>query len=204
MRFATYALCGGLDGELVAGYFRGANVDIGAEYLLASIAVVVIGGASVSGGKANLPGVWGAALFLVLLLTMLGTFGVSAGVRLLLTGLIVAVITAAGGGRREADALANRRVPCAVRRASKDLNIGKLLRAFELETRRVWKHRAEFGQADSSDARRRGIRWRGSDLDMRDGEFWARDPCCRLPIIIFGGNTSSGLAAGSLRRNGNC
>ena len=40
----------------------------------------------------------GGALFLVLLLTMLNTFGVSAGVRFLLTGLIiVAVITVAGG-----------------------------------------------------------------------------------------------------------
>ena len=83
---------------MLAGYFRGANVDIGNEYLLASIAVVVIGGTSVAGGKANVPGVWGAALFLVLLLTMLNTFGVSAGIRLVLTGLvIVGVITAAGG-----------------------------------------------------------------------------------------------------------
>ncbi|CCE10986.1 putative ribose ABC transporter, permease [Bradyrhizobium sp. STM 3843] len=101
VRFATYALSGtlgGIDGALLAGYFRGANVDIGNEYLLASIAVVVIGGTSVAGGKANVPGLWGAALFLVLLLTMLNTFGVSAGVRLVLTGLIiVAVITAAGG-----------------------------------------------------------------------------------------------------------
>ncbi|CCV10708.1 ABC transporter permease [Mesorhizobium sp. STM 4661] len=101
IRFLTYTLSGalgGLDGALLAGYFRGANVDIGNEYLLASIAVVVIGGTSVAGGKANVPGVWGAALFLVLLLTMLNTFGVSAGVRLVLTGLIiVGVITAAGG-----------------------------------------------------------------------------------------------------------
>lgn len=101
VRFATYALCGalgGLDGALLAGYFRGANVDIGNEYLLLSIAVVVIGGTSVAGGKANVPGVWGGALFLVLLQTMLNTFGASAGVRLLLTGvIIVAVITAAGG-----------------------------------------------------------------------------------------------------------
>ena len=59
---------------------------------------MVIGGTSVAGGKANVPGIWGAALFLVLLLTMLNTFGVSAGVRLVLTGLIiVGVITAAGG-----------------------------------------------------------------------------------------------------------
>jgi ribose transport system permease protein len=104
VRFATYALCGalgGIAGALLAGYFRGANVDIGNEYLLASIAVVVIGGTSVSGGNANLPGVWGGALFLVLLLTMLNTFGVSAGVRLVATGLIiVAVITAAGGEKR--------------------------------------------------------------------------------------------------------
>ncbi|RUX41486.1 ABC transporter permease [Mesorhizobium sp. M4A.F.Ca.ET.020.02.1.1] len=101
IRFLTYTLSGalgGIDGALLAGYFRGANVDIGNEYLLASIAVVVIGGTSVAGGKANVPGVWGAGLFLVLLLTMLNTFGVSAGVRLVLTGLIiVGVITAAGG-----------------------------------------------------------------------------------------------------------
>lgn len=101
IRFLTYTLCGtlgGLNGALLAGYFRGANVDIGREYLLSSIAVVVIGGTSVAGGKANVPGIWGASLFLVLLLTMLNTFGVSAGVRLLLTGLIiVGVITVAGG-----------------------------------------------------------------------------------------------------------
>lgn len=101
VRLATYALCGtlgGLDGALLAGYFRGANVDIGNEYLLASIAVVVIGGTSVAGGRGSVAGVWGGALFLVLLLTMLNTFGVSAGLRLVLTGLIiVAVVTAAGG-----------------------------------------------------------------------------------------------------------
>lgn len=103
IRFLTYTLSGalgGLDGALLAGYFRGANVDIGNEYLLASIAVVVIGGTSVAGGKANVPGVWGAALFLVLLLTMLNTFGVSAGVRLLLTGLIIVGVITAGGGQK--------------------------------------------------------------------------------------------------------
>ena len=74
------------------------RVDIGNEYLLASIAVVVIGGTSVAGGKANVPGLWGAALFLVLLLTMLNTFGVSAGVRPGGTGpVIIGVIIAAGG-----------------------------------------------------------------------------------------------------------
>jgi ribose transport system permease protein len=105
IRFITYALCGtlgGLNGALLAGYFRGASVDIGNEYLLASIAVVVIGGTSVAGGKANVPGLWGAALFLVLLLTMLNTFGVSAGVRLLVTGLVIIGVIVAAGGEKSA------------------------------------------------------------------------------------------------------
>jgi len=102
IRLLTYTLSGalgGIDGALLAGYFRGANVDIGNEYLLASLAVVVIGGTSVAGGKANVPGIWGAALFLVLLLTMLNTFGVSAGLRMLITGLVIVGVIAAAGGR---------------------------------------------------------------------------------------------------------
>jgi ribose transport system permease protein len=101
VRLLTYVLSGALGalcGALLAGYFRGSSLEMGEEYLLTSIAVVVIGGTSVAGGKANVPGLWGAALFLVLLLTMLNTFGVSAGIRLLVTGLvIIAVILAAGG-----------------------------------------------------------------------------------------------------------
>ena len=101
IRTITYAMCGllgGLNGALLAAYFRGASNDLGSEYLLASIAVAVIGGTSVAGGKANLPGIWGASLFLVLLLTMLNTFGASPGVRMVLSGaIIVGVITIAGG-----------------------------------------------------------------------------------------------------------
>jgi len=106
-RMFTYALSGalgGLDGALLGGYFRGANVDIGSDYLLASIAVVVIGGTSVAGGKANVPGIWGASLFLVLLLTMLNTFGVNAGVRMLLTGLIIVAVVVVAGDRHLANA----------------------------------------------------------------------------------------------------
>lgn len=103
IRALTYAFAGalgGLAGALLAGYFQVSSLDIGNEYLLTSIAVVVIGGTSVAGGRANVTGLWGASLFLVMLLTMLNTYGVSAGVRLLVTGLvIIAVIVAAGGPR---------------------------------------------------------------------------------------------------------
>ncbi len=103
IRFITYllsALLASTCGLLLAGFSGGASLNMGEEYLLASIAVVVIGGTSVAGGYSNVPGIWGAALFLFLLVTMLNTLGVSAGLRLILTGLIIiAVITTAGGNK---------------------------------------------------------------------------------------------------------
>lgn len=103
IRFVTYvlsALLASICGLVLAGFSGGASLNMGEEYLLASIAVVVIGGSSVAGGKSNVPGIWGAALFLFLLVTMLNTLGVTAGLRLILTGLIIiAVITTAGGDK---------------------------------------------------------------------------------------------------------
>jgi ribose transport system permease protein len=102
-QLVTYVLCGalaGLAGALLGGFSGGSTLDMGAEYLLTSIAVVVIGGTSVSGGRANVPGIWGAALFMFLLVTMLNTWGFGSGVRLILTGIIIiAVIVLAGGDR---------------------------------------------------------------------------------------------------------
>jgi len=101
IRFATYVMCAtlaGLCGYVLSGFSGGAALNMGAEFLLASIAVVVIGGTSVAGGYSNVPGLWGAALFMFLLVTMLNTYGLGAGVRLVLTGvIIIAVITLAGG-----------------------------------------------------------------------------------------------------------
>ena len=103
IRSATYIMCAtlaGLCGYLLSAFSGGAALNMGEEYLLSSIAVVVIGGTSVAGGFANVPGLWGASLFLFLLVTMLNTFGAGAGVRLVLTGvIIVSVIVAASGGK---------------------------------------------------------------------------------------------------------
>jgi ribose transport system permease protein len=101
VRYATYvqsAVFASICGIVLSGFSGGAALNMGEEYLLASIAVVVIGGTSVAGGRANVPGIWGAALFMYLLVTMLNTFGASAGIRLIMTGLIIiAVIVIAGG-----------------------------------------------------------------------------------------------------------
>lgn len=103
-RFLTYTMCAvfaAFCGFALSGFSGGAALNMGEEYLLSSIAVVVIGGTSVAGGYSNVPGLWGAALFLFLLVTMLNTFGAGAGVRMVLTGLIIiAVIVAASGSRK--------------------------------------------------------------------------------------------------------
>lgn len=95
VRFATYvlcAVCASFAGLLLSSFSGGAALNMGVEYLLISIAVVVIGGTSVAGGFANVPGIWGASLFLFLVVSMLNTYQAGAGVRLLLTGLIIITV----------------------------------------------------------------------------------------------------------------
>jgi ribose transport system permease protein len=102
-RFSTYilsAVLAGFCGYLLSGFSGGASLNMGEEYLLASIAVVVIGGTSVAGGFSNLPGLWGAALFLFLVVTMLNTYGLGAGIRYLMTGLIIIAVIVTAGGRK--------------------------------------------------------------------------------------------------------
>jgi len=103
IRFATYvlsAVLAGLCGYLLSGFSGGGSLNMGAEYLLASISVVIIGGTSVAGGYSNVPGLWGAAMFMFLLVTMLNTFGLSAGVRLVLTGIVIVTIITVAGGKK--------------------------------------------------------------------------------------------------------
>lgn len=102
IRFLTYTMSAVLAatcGFFLAGFSGGAALNMGEEYLLMSIAVVVIGGTSVAGGFANLPGLWGAALFMFLLVSMLNTVGLSAGYRLIVTGAIIVGIIAVSGRR---------------------------------------------------------------------------------------------------------
>ncbi|MCT8997476.1 ABC transporter permease [Chelativorans intermedius] len=102
-RFATYVLCAvlaALCGYLLACFSGGAALNMGAEYLLMSIAVVVIGGTSVAGGDSNVPGIWGASLFLFLVVSMLNTYGLGAGFRLIMTGLIIIGVIVVASGRR--------------------------------------------------------------------------------------------------------
>ncbi|MCR8828234.1 ABC transporter permease [Pseudosulfitobacter koreensis] len=103
VRATTYVLVAvfaSLAGYLLASFSGGAALNMGAEYLLMSIAVVVIGGTSIAGGNSNVPGVWGAALFMFLVVSMLNSYGAGAGVRNVLTGTIIIAIVIAASTRR--------------------------------------------------------------------------------------------------------
>ena len=103
VRFATYMLCSVLAaicGYLLASFAGGAALNMGQEYLLTSIAVVVIGGTAVAGGDSNVPGIWGASLFMFLVVSMLNTYGFGAGIRLVMTGVIIIAVIVIAGGRK--------------------------------------------------------------------------------------------------------
>ncbi|MEY8098770.1 ABC transporter permease [Falsihalocynthiibacter sp. S25ZX9] len=105
VRFGVYvscAMCASLAGFLLANFSGGAALNMGAEYMLMSIAVVVIGGSSIGGGNSNIPGIWGASLFMFLVVSMLNSYGFGAGVRLIMTGLIIVGVVSLASKRSDA------------------------------------------------------------------------------------------------------
>ena len=96
-RVSAYILCGvftALAGVLFAGCVGGPSLNMGSEFLLSSIAVVVIGGTNVAGGQASVVGTWSASLFLFLLLSMLNVLQVDPGLRNVITGVLIIVVLA--------------------------------------------------------------------------------------------------------------
>jgi len=102
----TYLASGslaGLAGGLLAAFISPSTV-LGTSYMLDSIAVVVVGGTLIAGGRPVPIGLWTGALFFVLLSGLLNLIGWSVGAQNVLKGvLVVAVVTistaATGTGR---------------------------------------------------------------------------------------------------------
>jgi ribose transport system permease protein len=88
----------GLAGSLLAVYVL-PSPEIGANYLLDSVAVVVVGGTLLSGGRAVPLGLWGGALFFILLEGLLSRVGWEISGQNILKGVLLLIILslAAGG-----------------------------------------------------------------------------------------------------------
>lgn len=98
----TYVLCAEL--AALSGVLLGAwvspSLGIGDPYLLDSIAVVVLGGSLIAGGRSNVPGVWASAVFMTLLVTFLNIVHISVAYQNVVKGvLIIAVLALVGTGK---------------------------------------------------------------------------------------------------------
>ncbi|WP_414447632.1 ABC transporter permease [Burkholderia sp. 22PA0099] len=93
--YCLSGLCAAMVGVLLAGFSSQAFLGMGDPYLLPSIAVVVVGGALITGGRGHYLGVFGGALLLTALGTLLAGTTVPPAVRDIINGLVVlaAVIT---------------------------------------------------------------------------------------------------------------
>lgn len=100
--YVISALLAAVAGLLLAAYSGGASLNMSEDFLLMSIAVVVLGGTSIAGGQATVAGVWTASLFLYLIVTMLNVLGVGAGLRYVISGLIIIGVLAVSKGRQTA------------------------------------------------------------------------------------------------------
>ncbi|MBB4000235.1 ribose/xylose/arabinose/galactoside ABC-type transport system permease subunit [Aureimonas pseudogalii] len=69
--YVLSAVCAALVGILLTGFSGQASLGMGDDYLLPSIAVVVVGGALITGGRGHFLGMVGGALLLTALQTLL-------------------------------------------------------------------------------------------------------------------------------------
>lgn len=83
------ALCAALVGVLLAGFSGQASLGMGDDYLLPSIAVVVVGGALITGGRGHYAGMLGGALLLTALQTLLAGTALPFAFRSVFFGLVI-------------------------------------------------------------------------------------------------------------------
>jgi ribose transport system permease protein len=93
-------LCSAIVGVMLTGFSGQASLGMGDEYLLPSIAVVVIGGALITGGRGHYLGMLGGVLLLTALQTLLAGTTLPYATRAILFGLVVLVAVMALRERR--------------------------------------------------------------------------------------------------------
>jgi ribose transport system permease protein len=87
--YAIAGACSGLAGVLMVGYAGGATLTMGQPYLLPSIAAVVVGGASILGGRGSYIGTVGGAILLTTITTIIAALQMPEGWRTMIYGGII-------------------------------------------------------------------------------------------------------------------
>jgi ribose transport system permease protein len=87
--YVLSGVCSALVGVLLTGFSGQASLGMGDDYLLPSIAVVVVGGTLITGGRGHYLGILGGALLLTALQTLLDGTNLPHAVRDIIFGLVV-------------------------------------------------------------------------------------------------------------------
>ena len=87
--YALSGFCAALVGILLSGFSGQASLGMGDEYLLPSIAAVVVGGTLITGGRGHYLGMLGGVLLLTALSTLLAGTTLPSAVRDIILGLVV-------------------------------------------------------------------------------------------------------------------
>ncbi len=89
LAYVLSGFCAALVGLLLAGFTAQAYYDMGRPYLLASIAVVVLGGTSITGGRGHYLGIFGGALVFTALSSLLASTSLPEAVRSIVYGIVL-------------------------------------------------------------------------------------------------------------------
>lgn len=89
LAYVLSGFCAALVGLLLAGFTAQAYYDMGKPYLLASIAVVVLGGTSITGGRGHYVGILGGALVFTALSSLLASTSLPEAVRSVIYGIVL-------------------------------------------------------------------------------------------------------------------
>jgi len=98
--YVLSAVCSSLVGILLTGFSGQASLGMGDDYLLPSVAVVVVGGALITGGRGHYLGMLGGVLLLTALQTLLAGSNLPYATRAILYGLVVLAAVVALRERR--------------------------------------------------------------------------------------------------------
>jgi ribose transport system permease protein len=98
--YSLSGLCAALVGILLVGFSGQASLGMGDEYLLPSIAAVVVGGTLITGGRGQYIGMVGGVLLLTALSTLLAGTTLPPAVRDIIFGFVVVLAVLALRERR--------------------------------------------------------------------------------------------------------
>ena len=98
--YVLSSLFAGVGGIFLLGYADTVYLNLGAPYLLPSVAAVVVGGTTLAGGTGGYGGTLAGALLLTVLISFLTAVNVSAGSRDVIYGLILLAMLSIYGRQR--------------------------------------------------------------------------------------------------------